>query len=256
MLYNPAQLTYANGSLYVADVSNQRISSYSASTGAFTGWIGRISTNPTSGCSYGNNGAGYSVSQSGWCFGGTATSAGTGTDKGGGFSNANGITNDGTYLYVANYYNNRIDRIRMADGVTTGVVRLRADIYTDVWQTTNATMNTGWYNVTPPINLWTDGTYIYATAYNMTGTSGSGVVKVNLTTGTVVGWQGAITTAPTAGDTNCAGASLVTPGWCQGGATAIGYTMGGFNSPVGISGDANFIYITDDQNHRMTRVPK
>ncbi len=257
MLNSPQQITYLNGNLYVADSNNHRIMSYVASSGAFNGWIGRIGgSNPTV-CTYGNNGAGYNVSQSGWCMGGTSVnSTPQGVDKGGGYYNPTGITNDGSNLLIGDYNNNRIVKVRASDGVTLAAVRLRADIYSDVWQTSYANMSTGWYNISPPYDLWNDGTYIYATAYNITGTSGSGVIKVNLSTGTVVGWQGAITASPTAGDTNCAGAFLITPGWCQGGQTAVGYTMGGFNSPSGITGDSNFVYVVDSQNNRVTRLPK
>lgn len=264
MLANPGQITYAAGNLYVVDL-NHRVSSFNATTGAFNGWIGRINANPTSGCTYGNNGAGYNVAQSGWCKGGTAQSAPSGADKGGGFQFWNtqwmgGITNDGTYLYVGNFYQSRIDKIRISDGVTVAVVRMRGDVFSDAWITSNASMNFGYQGCGMPHNLHTDGTYLWASTYTTCGQNTYGLIKMNLSTGNTIGWKGAINPgqSPVGGETGCNGATLVTPAnaWCQGGANTAGFTMGGFVQPHGVTTDANFVYVTDVGTHRITRLPK
>lgn len=68
----------------VVDNLNHRISSYNPSTGAFTGWIGRIGSAPSGGCSTVDNGS-YNVSTGGWCTGGTSAESSGSGDKFGGF---------------------------------------------------------------------------------------------------------------------------------------------------------------------------
>ena len=49
----------------------------------------------------------------------------------------------------------------------------------------------------------------------------------------------------------------MTPGWCTGGRVAVGVKKGQFSgNNASISGDAEFIYITDNDNNRIHRVPK
>lgn len=82
--------------------------------------------------------------------------------------------------------------------------------------------------------------------------------KLNVTTGSMIGWQGAIYSgaSPSAGDAGCPGATLVTPGWCQWGGTTFGYKMGQFAGSLRISGDSSFIYVSDENSNRLTRIPK
>jgi hypothetical protein len=61
----------------------------------------------------------------------------------------------------------------------------------------------------------------------------------------------------TGGDPGCAGTSTVTPGWCQGGRVSRGSTLGYFTDSSGsITGDDQFIYVTDTSGNRINRVPK
>ncbi len=270
-LNGPTSITYvaATGSLYVVDNRNHRISSYNATTGAFNGWIGRIGgTNPTSGCTYGSNGS-YNVSQSGWCKGGTSQSSVQG-DRGGGFAfwdnRSGGITSDGTYLYVANFYNYRIDKISFA-GAYLGSVNSRHEggfsSYTQTWTNSGATLST-WANwsCSYPMSIWAEGTTLYGSSWNTCWSNGSAggpaVWKLNLTSGAMVGWQGAIFSgnSPTAGESGCAGATFITPGWCQFGGATYGYKMGQYSGILWISADSNFIYATDENSQRLTRLPK
>lgn len=261
-LSSPSSITYAGGNLYVVDANNHRVSSYNASTGAFNGWIGRIGTNPSSGCSPASNGS-YNVSNSGWCLGGTATNSPHGGDRGGGFyfwSAASGITTDGTFLYIANFYNYRIDRFNM-NGQFVATTSSRGDIYTGSWSSDPAVFVTyGAPGCSYPMAIWTDGTNMYGTSHHGCSGSSAGVVwKMNLSEGRMLGWQGAINpgSPPSGGDTNCAGAALTTPGWCQGGGGTSGYRMGQFSvNAYGITGDAHFVYVTDADTQRVTRLPK
>jgi len=258
----PSGLVFLNGNLYVVDVNNHRISSYNATTGAFNGWIGRVSTAPTGGCTTAANGSGYSVSTTGWCTGGTSAGS-VGGDRGGGFAFWNGrggIATDGTSLYIANFYNVRIDKYSTG-GVYQGSANTRQDQYTNVWTTNGATLASWAVGCSYPLGIYVDGSNIYGNLYSSCGGhwTANTVFKMNASTGTMVGWQGGINPgqSPIGGDPGCAGAVNVTPGWCVGGASINGYRLGQFSDAwMGISGDANFLYISDETTHRLTRLPK
>ncbi len=282
MLSSPSGITYvaSTGYIYVIDANNHRVVSYDATTGAFKGWIGRIGTTPTSGCTPVSNGQ-YNVSSNaaapGWCKGGKASRGYGGAvttdpalDKSGGFSfttsQFGGISTDGTYLYIANPRNYRIDKFSLT-GVWQAAVKVRYGTYTNSWVTNTANLLTSWdlsNGCEAPHSLWVDSVsgnfYVTVMGECSLGDTWTGafVVKLNLTSGNVIGWQGGIlpTNLPTAGDAGCAGANGVTPGWCQGGTALINLKMGQFHLARGISGDSNFIYVTDVGNHRLTRIPK
>jgi hypothetical protein len=260
MLNQPSNLTVTGGNLYVVDANNHRVNSYSAATGAFNGWIGRVATAPTGGCTTATNGSGYTVSTGGWCVGGTSTAAVSG-DKGGGFNfdTRAGITTDGSFLYIANTNNYRIDKWNLS-GVFMGATSSRWDNYTYTWTTNATTLGTTWANLgcSYPRGIWTDGVSLYGVGYNQCGSSNVSVAwKIKLDTGTMIGWKGRINTSPNNGDPGCAGATGNTPGWCQGGTAGYGYTLGGFTGNSNyINGDSNFVYVSDENSHRVTRLPK
>jgi hypothetical protein len=262
---NPTGITYTGGSLYIVDADNHRIAKYNAVTGNYEGWIGRIGSNPTSGCTWGTNGN-YNVSQSGWCIGGTASRGNYRNDRGGGFNfeyssySRSGIYSDGVNIYVAHTRNTRIDRINL-DGSYGGAARSRLDQNTNVWMTDPADIASGGQNCDYPISVWADNTDIYFISMYPCSRDGDtfGVGKMNKSTGTVEGWKGAVsaTYPPTGGDTGCAGATLSTPGWCTGGRVGIGFKLGQFNGTWGhIFGDNEFLYVTDYGANRLIRVPK
>lgn len=266
MLYQPTGIFYQSGNLYVIDTRNNRVSSYSAVTGAFNGWIGRIGTAPTSGCTWGNNGN-YNVSTSGWCIGGKASVANSGTDRGGGFNfdwgyNRSSIYSDGTHLYITNTRAQRLDKWTLS-GEFVAAVRTRQDQYTNTWRSAPADVGAiGGHNCSYPVAVWGDDTYLYgANGAPCTRDTDNTMAlwKMDKQTGTIVGWKGGVsaTTPPTAGDPGCAGATIYTPGWCQNGSVAQSMTLGGFSGPRGmLSGDNHFLYITDTDSNRLVRVPK
>ncbi|CAN5679552.1 hypothetical protein BH10BDE1_BH10BDE1_17300 [soil metagenome] len=260
--YDPTAITVVGGNLYVVDSSNQRVVSINATTGAFNGWIGRVNTAPTI-CTTASNG-GYVVSTSGWCTGGTATNASQ-NDRGGGFyfwgNQRAGITNDGTYLYIANFYNIRVDKYSLG-GVWQGAVSTRQDIYTRTFSNDPTTVASwGGVGCSYPVGIYAGTNYLYGVNYNAcNGTGTAGVAwKLTFATGTMYGWQGAINAgqSPTGGEAGCSGATNSTPGWCQGGQPTTGYRLGQFSSNLySISGDANYLYLGDENTSRVTRLPK
>jgi sugar lactone lactonase YvrE len=277
MLNMPTSITYASttGYLYVVDNANQRVSSYDAATGAFKGWIGRVNTGSCTGSI--NNGQ-YVVANT-WCKGtATSTTSGQG-DKGGGFyfwtGWRTGIATDGRILYVANFFNYRIDAFDLTTGNFKAAALTRLMTYTNGWTNNPATLasyaNIGGCDY--PTGLWVDGTgNLYGMAMYSCNTlnSSSAVYKMTIgnpwptapatiSGGNIVGYQSALdpNNPPTGGDPGCAGATNTTPGWCQGGRMNIGFKLGqpSLNS-FGITGDANYVYITDEDSHRVTRIPK
>lgn len=260
-LYNPYGIVQHAGNLYVTDGSNHRVVAYNASSGAFIGWIGRTNAAPTGGCTVASNGS-YNVSTSGWCTGGTAQAAST-SDRGGGFYfwSRSGLTTDGTYLYIANFYNGRIDKYNF-NGQYQGSARTRQDIYTDNWSNVPTVVNTyGSASCSRPNSLWTDGTNIYSVIYSPCSRANDtfAVVKTGLSSGQTIGWQAGIDPnyLPNDGDPGCPGATDSTPGWCRGGRVSYGLTLGSFSGMEGdVSGDANYVYISDEVGNRVSRFPK
>ncbi len=262
----PAGITYNGGNLYVIDANNERVISINAVSGAFNGWIGRVNAAPSSGCTTGSNGQ-YTVSLSGWCIGGTARRANDRTDRGGGFNfewdDRGDIFTDGSFLYVTNTRNIRIDKIGF-DGTFIEAFRTRQDNYTQVWTAGPSTAVgsvSGGSNCSYPIGVWGDATHMYVlvgSPCNSTGTT-LAVIKVDKTTGSVFGWKGGIDSAntPTGGEPGCAGATGTTPAWCQGGRVSVGAKLGQFSGNHGmLTGDNEFIYVTDYSGNRIVRVPK
>ncbi len=255
-LNSPSAITFASGNLYVIDQANHRVSSYNANTGAFNGWIGRV-----------NSGTGISpatvtksgwVLTNGWSTGGNSTNGSCGSDPGGGFCFNNGrggIASDGVKLYVANTQNSRVDMFTLATGVYEKSSYTHPGVYTNVWTTTpNFGNNLG------PASLAFSNGHLYYTVVNGTTLVG----KMNATTGTVLGWRGGIGTSPAGpvSSPDCVGATGVTPDWCQGGGAVQGLLLGnsnnigGFAAPYGITVDNHFVYISDENSHRITRYPK
>ena len=286
-LRDPGAITYQAGYLYVADNSNNRIVRYDAATGAFSGWVGRFDTTnpPTIGCTATNTESGVNVAN-GWCMNGLAQIAknqcsGTGMDRGGGFAfwsaitpstqqtATNGVASDSSSLYIANHCNNRIDKIALANGVWQGAYSTRWNNGSGAALTAGSSV----YSTDPAVVVtWTgqgritglavNSTHIYFASRNDPTSgwdSGSAIVKVNKSSGAVIGWQGSIHTNPawsvTGGDCP-AGATGLTPGWCLGGASARGIKLGEFDDARALSVDDNFVYVSDVNTHRVTRIPK
>ncbi|MCB0422260.1 MAG: fibronectin type III domain-containing protein [Bdellovibrionales bacterium] len=260
----PSGIHYHAGNLYVVDGQNYRISSYGAVTGAFNGWIGRIGSAPSSGCTPTHNGN-YNVSGSGWCIGGTASRGNSRGDRGGGFyfsdNNWGDVTTDGVHLYITNGENARVDKFTMG-GQFVAAVSGRQDLYTRTWETDPgviASQSNSWCS--RPIAIWIDSGYMYGlNRYPcQQQESTMALFKMDLSTGQILGWKGTIyaDNPPVGGDPGCVGATTYTPGWCQGGRSTIGAKKGQFIGSFGyMTGDAHYLYVTDYYGNRISRIPK
>jgi hypothetical protein len=296
----------ADSNLYVLDYANHRVSRYAASNGLYNGWVGKMGTN-TGGCQ--TETIGTNTVTHGWCTGNSQAAQGTNNgDPGGSIGymsqynwyifNAN-ISGDSTYFYVTNEANNRIDRFWLASGTQGGGAYNAGDyagslnsLYTlpqpsgsnggatwtpcsNVSGHLTCTSPGSWGDVywngpssVFPTGLWVDsaGGNLYYTA------NGTVIVKRNLSTGSLIGWMGGVSSTPNS--CNSGGypfwaSTVTTPTWCQGGSSTNGQQFGRFSYAstinwIGgatsganyISGDNNFIYITDMNQNRLVRLPK
>jgi hypothetical protein len=283
-LKNPKGIAYYDNFIYVVD-DNHRVSKFGRD-GKFEGWIGAygvgvttpnnwISTAPTSkgGTANIENASGKFVN--GWSTGGYPVDS-YGDNVGGGFHFGHwhgcqitvGTDSTGnTYLYIINdYRSNRIDRYDPATGEFRGTMRVDNQI-AEGWPYPNNLSNpsTGpgvalgwnyqgdWDNAGGPVGVTTDGTNLYvSTNYNW-------VRKYNLTSGSFIGWNGAIWGTPSGdapGTTGCQGSTSITPGWCVGGSPNWGKRLGMYWDPTGLAVDENYLYIVDHSNNRIQRQVK
>ena len=156
----------------------------------------------------------------------------------------------------------RVDQYSLA-GVWQKSTQTKTLQYTGTWSNSPAVLATWTSSCDRPKGVWADGTNLYGTTTDQCGSGeGNAVWKMDLATGTMIGWHGSIRPgySPIGGEANCAGAVNVTPGWCQGGGTTFGYKLGQFGrnstSANFVSGDSYFIYISDEDTQRITRIPK
>jgi sugar lactone lactonase YvrE len=111
----PKGIIADSGNLYVVDSSNHRIQRFTAASGAFTGWIGRVNTSPTGGDT-GCAGTAVNAYTPGWCIGGTSK---TGTGDGH-LSAPTGLWSNGSSIYIADTGNQRVARVAIANGAFSG----------------------------------------------------------------------------------------------------------------------------------------
>jgi hypothetical protein len=257
--------------LYVADTSNHRISSYTSATGAFIGWIGRINSVTGLGGGTGCSAALTGTSTPAWC----TAQASSGTAAFSGFNAPRYMAYANGYLFVSDTGNNRIHKFDATTatyngwigrvnsvvglGGGTGCSAVTTGNATPVWctggtsQASAAAATTLDNQFSSPNGIWADSNYVY-----VVDNGNERVTKHNAATGAFIGWKGIAATAPTGGDAGCTATAVggVTGGWCTGGTSRSGRALGGFQSAWAISGDSNFIYVTDALNNRVVALPK
>lgn len=238
----------ATDSLYITDWAGNKINKFVASTGAFVGAIGYVSSVAGGGTCV------ASAVASTWCKGGTfAISAADG-----GFSQPYAIVVDsaGGNLYVDDMANFRIVKHRTTGAFVGALGLASASTGTcpasgaTTWCTggtfasssadggfTNSSQSTMAINVDGDALYWTGGGYF--------------VTKITLSTGAFVGRVG-ITTSSSG---TCAGSGAATT-WCAGGSFTITPNDGGFATALGIDVDpiSGSIYVGDGLTYRLKRL--
>ena len=190
---NPFGVTADGKNLYVADSGNHTIRKVVIATGKVTTLAG------TAGSSGSTDNTGTSAR----------------------FSNPNGITTDGTNLYVADSGNHTIRKVVIATEDVTTLAGTAG--------TSGSTDNTGTFAMfNDPHGITTDGTSLYV------ADSGNHTIrKVVISTGEVTTLAG---TAGSSGSLNGTG------------------TAARFNRPNGITSDGTNLYVADSGNHTIRRV--
>ena len=265
MLNTPQGVLEKDGNLYVADQTNHRISRYTLTSGAFTGWVGRVNTTPTGGAA-GCTATASNSPTPGWCLGGTSKSGTTGVSATGALNSPNLLAADATYLFVSSRSNSRIDRYIIATGAYAGWIgRVNAtptsgdagctsaalDSFTPGWcigGTSKTGTGDGHFNAMRGISLVGSSLYVSDTSNNR-------IQRFTVATGAFTGWIGRVSVTPTGGDTGCTIAAVdsATPGWCVGGVSKSGSISGGLNIPRGIWSNGTSLYVADTSNHRISK---
>lgn len=211
-----------------------------------------------------------------WCT--AATAVGSGTDNYGGLNEPMGIWSNSTDIFVADSGNSRIHRFTKSSGAPNGFIG-RQNANTGLSLTGNCLGATGFPRALPgwcmgtsvgvalgtaqtgtgsgdfssPRGIWGDATYLY-----IADSGNNRIVRILISDGSFQGWKGAIATT-TGMSTQCQNDAATvgyTQRWCTGGTSVNSTKMGGFNTPVGVTGDANYLYIHDGKNNRLVTIPK
>lgn len=205
-------------------------------------------------------------------------------DPNDGYESSPGVPDNHYYVIVADSGNARIQKIDTRTGQSLGWVgrvntagtgncatagAMSAGWCTDgVVSTANTTspsanVNNGYMNT--PSGIWVDKSsypYIVYVADNGNGSGGNArVLKFNAISGAYLGWIGMINSTTAHGCATAPSSPPVqTPGWCTGGTvntvTLATATNGNMYAPHGVSGDSNYIYVTDSVTHRILRFNK
>jgi hypothetical protein len=251
--------------LYITESSIGRIQKVRMSDGTQMGWIGKLSAVPApTGGAAGCTAVAANGATPGWCTGGNISVSGTGNNM---FNSPLSVFHDSGYLYVADYSNHRIARVDAATGATGGWIgRSGASAavcpagFAGVANGTNPTWCTGGTPASAgtatgqfngPRGVWTDGTSIY-----VADSVNARIQKIKQSDGTFVGWFGRVSAGTLSGPAGCGAttAGMVTPNWCTGGTARVGPMLGAFDAPAVITGDANWIYVTDLTQNRVVRI--
>jgi sugar lactone lactonase YvrE len=200
----PRGITIIGNSLYVADTFNNTIRTVSLLT------VPPATVGALAGTPFGTDGTGAAAS----------------------FSNIHGITSDGTNLYVADTYNNKIRKIVIATGVVTtfagtgaaGAVDGIGAVGAVVGLNVEATFNEPW-------GITTDGANLY-----VADRANNKIRKIVIATGEVSSFTGALDTAVTAGAADGTGATV------------------SFHFPMGITCDGANLYVTDTYNDKIRKI--
>jgi sugar lactone lactonase YvrE len=243
---NPSGITTDGTNLYVADMANQIIQKVVIASGARTVLAGSglwASTDGTGTAASFNHPSGITtdgtnlyvtggstIRQIVISSGAVSTLAGSGTlgaadgtGAAASFMTPNGITTDGTNLYVADSQNNRIRKIVISSGVVTTLAGSGTAGSADGTGTA-ATFST-------PYGITTDGTNLYVTEIGMFPASHR-IRQIVISTGVVTTLAGSATAGSADG-------------------TGVAAT---FNAPQGISTDGTNLYVAEAGGNKIRKI--
>lgn len=258
----------AINSLFAVDNSG-RLMQIAPSNGQFQGVVGALSAG--TGCTLTSGVA------NGWC----ATATGSGTSNAyGGLNAPSAVATNTNYIFIVDSANHRLLRFNKSTGAPNGIIAVMNNntnlnttasggacnglsgfpkatpgwcFANSLGQTLNTTSGSGDNSFSSPRGVWADSNYVY-----VSDTGNNRIVRIDANTGAAAGWKGLIGSTTGMTDSTCisAGVGAITPKWCTGGTAAGSKKLGGFDTPQGIGGDTNYIYVLDGRNNRTQTIPK
>ncbi len=152
-------------------------------------------------------------------FGGTGTRDGTASEAR--FGQANGVTSDGTYLYVTDTASHTIRKVVIATGVTSTF----AGISGSSGSTNDPGASATFFQ---PTGITNDGTNLY-----VTDTGNQTIRKIVIATGVVSTFAGSNGVSGASDDTGLAAS---------------------FSNPIGITTDNTYLYVADNGNSTIRKI--
>ena len=195
-------ITTDGTNLYVGDAVNYKIRKIVIATGVVSSLTGTANTASSSGSADG--------------------SAATAT-----FNTPNGLTTDGTNLFVTDEVNNKIRKVVIATGVVSSLTGT-ANSAVSSGSADGAAASASFYN---PIGITTDGTNLYVTDY-----TNEKIRKIVIATGVVSSLTGTANSAVSSGSADGAAASA------------------SFYIPIGITTDGTNLFIVEDGNNKIREI--
>ena len=143
------------------------------------------------------------------------------------FNQPTGITTDGSFIYVADYRNNIIRKIVIADGTVTRLAGSNIGTAGYV-NSTDGTGDTATFNL--PAAVTTDGTFLY-----VADTGNNSIRKVEISSGSVTLIAGSTT-------------------GIAGSIDSLNGSDARFNQPTGITTDGTNLYVADSGNNTIRKI--
>lgn len=250
--------------IFQSDAAMGRIKKFNLD-GSIVGYVGIIGTYAPTGpaeC------IGYTSGMTPtWCTGGgRMTINQTGIH---GYYNNYSLVSDSNYVYVANYSNHRIDRVRITDGIYLGWIgRVSATTPTDgdpgCTSAANGSNTPGWCIGGLATSATNNGGHYFprALAHEFDPSLGKDILyvvdsfsrlsKVDATDGSFIGVLGALNNV-----TGCSLNNFVPSSWCLTGTANNATTRyGGINQAYSVAVNSNYIFVADSSNHRIARWDK
>ncbi|MEO5970654.1 MAG: hypothetical protein ABIQ95_12060 [Bdellovibrionia bacterium] len=246
------------GSLFIADQAARKLIQVTASTGAFVGSVGKVSS------STGNCSVGVATS---WCTGGTFTATGAASIDGS-YSTPAALSVDSTngFIYVLDPGSHKANKILISTGAFVGAIGYVGSSTGGPGACVAGGGATGWCTggtfASAPIPGAGDG-HFYDAYYGISADADSGflyigdqganrIMKFDLLTGAFIGAKGKLIasngTCPTSG---------FAPDWCTGGTFSSGTGRGQYKAPGSVYAAADgYLYVNDTSNYRIVRVAK
>lgn len=259
-----AGITMNSNFILMADAGWHRIKKLNRQDGSMIGYIGQIQnsggffpTGPES-C------VGYTSGMTpDWCLGGGRTTTGSGIH---GYNNPYSVAADSTYVYIANYSNHRIDRVRISDALYLGWIGRVNATPTDgdpacltttspnpapnwcIGGTATSSNIFGTLNAPRALFYDTDQSVLYATDNT------SRIMKINPADGAFIAVTGGIT----AGSGGCSVTNNVASQWCTVSATGNSATnrYGSVNGASAIATNSTYIFLADSGGDKIVRFDK